>query len=282
MQFAPLPTDLDTNVWTPLATVPAEPASTAASPSSPPAPTQAPEEILEILPVLDPNMVPDLKKRQGVGQAIPPTAVTQVSPITTYQINLYRSGLESQLNVVYTQTFAPVPDQWPSPTEAGTIGLGTIQGEIGVVKTKRSLPTQAPLGASPDSPPTAGAPESDSIPLLDKLRKMGKEIQEEVEELLNKVKIPALEKDKDLSVPLGKESRLPTIGSSESNDPFSFVGSDETSDHLSSGGGSAADEEEPTYLLPEMRVHDNDARVLKTGSLAVIAVTIGTLCANYL
>lgn len=36
--------------------------------------------------------------------------------------------------VIYTQTFAAVPDQWSSPV-AGTIGLGTIQGEVGIVKT---------------------------------------------------------------------------------------------------------------------------------------------------
>lgn len=38
------------------------------------------------------------------------------------------------VNRVYIQTFPAVPDQFPSP-EAGTIGLGTIVGEIGVVKT---------------------------------------------------------------------------------------------------------------------------------------------------
>jgi len=228
-------------------------------------------------------MVPDLKKRQGVGPAAAATAITQVSPITTYQINLYRSGGVSQLNVVYTQTFAPIPDQWPSPTEAGTIGLGTIQGEIGVVKTKRSLPTQAPLGASPESTPTENAPGSDSIPLLDKLRKWGKEIQEETEELLNKVKKPTSEKDEDLSIPLGKESKLPTTSSSESNDPFSFGPPSKNDDSFSlSGEGASHEEEDVTRLLPEIRVHDNDARILKAGSLAVIAVTIGTLCANYL
>jgi len=41
-----------------------------------------------------------------------------------------------QVEVVYTQTFAPVPDQGVAPG-VGSIGLGTIQGEIGVVKTKK-------------------------------------------------------------------------------------------------------------------------------------------------
>jgi len=270
MQIAPLPTDLDTNVWKPFTTIPAEPAPTIASPSSEPTPTQNPEEVLQILPVLDPNMVPDLKKRQGVGQAIAPTAVTQVSPITTYQIDLVRSGVAQQLTVVYTQTFNPIPDQWPSPTEAGTIGLGTIKGEIGVVKTKRSLPTQAPLGGSPDSTPTGDAPVSSSVPLLDKLRKAGKEIQEEVEELFNKIKTPAAEKDDDSNVPLGKEVRLPTTDSIESKESFNFADSEDE------------EVDDVTHLLPELRTHENDARVLKAGSLAVIVGTIGTLCVTCL
>ncbi|KEF55432.1 uncharacterized protein A1O9_08182 [Exophiala aquamarina CBS 119918] len=271
MQIAPLPTALDSSIWKPFTTIPAEPAPTAGSPSSAPtpAPTQGPEEIMHILPVLDPNMVPDLKKRQGVSQAIAPTAITQVSPITTYQINLIRSGVNSQLNIVYTQTFNPIPDQWPSPTEAGTIGLGTIQGEIGVVKTKRSLPTQALLGNSADSTPTENAPVSSSIPLLDKLRKAGQEIEEEIEELLNKMKIPGTHKEEDLSVPLGKEVRLPNTGSSDVKEPFNFAESEE-------------DDDDATPLLPELRVHESDARILKAGSLAVLAITIGTLCANCL
>lgn len=47
---------------------------------------------------------------------------------------------------MYTQLFSAVPDQWPSPTMKGSVGLGTITGQIGVVKkTKRDVmpgPTQ--------------------------------------------------------------------------------------------------------------------------------------------
>lgn len=39
-----------------------------------------------------------------------------------------------QVQVVYSQAFEPVPDQWEAPV-AGTVGLGTIKGEVGVVKT---------------------------------------------------------------------------------------------------------------------------------------------------
>lgn len=390
MQIAPLPTDLDTNVWKPLTTLPAEPVPTAASLSPQPTPTETPEQIFEILPFPVPSDAAELKKRQGVSAAVPPV-VTQVSPITTYQIDLVRNGVATRLNVVYTQTFNPIPDQWPSPTEAGTIGLGTIVGEIGVVKTKRSLPTQAPLADSPDPSPTVKSPDNEDIPLLEKLRKAGKEIQEEVEdllnkvkkpsfegntlmdklrkagkeiqgeveELLNKVKKPASENDEESSLPLRKELKVSTSGSatskipvpfgtpsgspSKNEDPFNFGGSEEApsdpfnfedggnhfhfeegSEHTdapfhfdddSKEGGEPFHFEDPSEpfhfespsepfhfespsepfhfespseplgesnLLPEKRIHENDARVLKAGSLAIIAVTIGTLCVNYL
>lgn len=57
---------------------------------------------------------------------------------------MIKDGAYVQVQEVYTQTFALPIDQWPSATQ-GAIGLGTIQGEIGVVKTKRDLmPTQLP------------------------------------------------------------------------------------------------------------------------------------------
>ena len=57
------------------------------------------------------------------------TAVTQAPAVTTL-------WMQSQVNptsvtyveVIYTQTFAKVPDQWPSPG-SGTIGLGTLTKE---------------------------------------------------------------------------------------------------------------------------------------------------------
>lgn len=81
----------------------------------------------------------DLRKRQGGVPIAAPAATTvptQLSPVTTYSKN----GVAG----VYTQTFAAVPDQWPSAS-AGSVGLGTISGQVGVVKTKskRSAPAQA-------------------------------------------------------------------------------------------------------------------------------------------
>jgi hypothetical protein len=66
----------------------------------------------------------------GVAQ---PTAITQVSPVTT--LTMMSKGQD--IKVVYTQTFATTAlDPWPSPS-SGEIGLGTIQGQVGQVKSKR-------------------------------------------------------------------------------------------------------------------------------------------------
>ena len=70
----------------------------------------------------------ELRQNGGLGGGVPAafTVPTQVSPVTTVQIG--------SLLVVYTQTFAPVPSQFPSAL-SGNIGLGTLTGSIGVVKT---------------------------------------------------------------------------------------------------------------------------------------------------
>lgn len=81
----------------------------------------------------------ELRKRQG-GVAVsnpipPPTVAVQMPSVTAYNI---WGGPQ----IVYTQTFAPHPDPWPAASP-GTIGLGTIQGQIGVVKnSKRDLVSQ--------------------------------------------------------------------------------------------------------------------------------------------
>lgn len=87
----------------------------------------------------------DLRKRQGNVAATNTAAVTQptqMPSVTVYDMN---DGVAR----TYTQTFVAVQDQWPSPS-AGTIGLGTITGEIGVVKTKENKRDVAP---EPTAPP---------------------------------------------------------------------------------------------------------------------------------
>lgn len=84
-----------------------------------------------LLDEIDEHFHIDLRKRQGaVGAtyAMPATtAITQMPSVTVYD-------MKSLAPMTYTQLFQAVLDQWPSPS-AGTIGLGTIQGQIGVVKT---------------------------------------------------------------------------------------------------------------------------------------------------
>lgn len=83
---------------------------------------------------LDETLHNDLRKRQGGPKVTNPppatTVATQMSPITTYGPKM------GWPQVVYTQLFVAVPDQWPSPS-AGTIGLGTIQGTVGATSTQK-------------------------------------------------------------------------------------------------------------------------------------------------
>ena len=62
----------------------------------------------------------------GGGVPAPIPNPNQVSPVTTVVVN----GVPK----VYTQTFAGVPDQFPTAV-AGTIGLGTLTGTVGAVRT---------------------------------------------------------------------------------------------------------------------------------------------------
>jgi Killer toxin-resistance protein 1 len=104
--------------------------------------TASPYIIPETLSTSIPSpSTPHLELRQGVAVTAAPPAATiigQVSPITTVQIGYVKDGQYIQVQVVYTQTFVTPVDQWPSAT-AGSIGLGTIEGVVGVVKTKRDV-----------------------------------------------------------------------------------------------------------------------------------------------
>lgn len=224
-KIEPLPSDFDTRIWSPLTTITPAPSTASAVPSEQvtPAPVPTPindEKILKIQTVADAEPDSDLRKRQGVQQAVPPV-FSQVSPITTYQIDLARSGSVTQLIVVYTQTFNPIPDQWPSPSLTGSIGLGTIAGQIGVVKTKRSLPTQAPLASSPDTTPTEKVPvhetttEDQLLQLLHKLRKAGQEATGEFSTLVAKVKKPSLKEIEDEITSLLHKIKKPSLSEFE-------------------------------------------------------------------
>jgi hypothetical protein len=100
--------------------------------------------ISTIIRLASPTTIPDTEvdlhndplRRQAVSgpAAAAPTNPGQVSPITTIQENQIVNGVAQQVEVVYTQLFSAVPDQGLAPA-VGSIGLGTIQGQVGVVKT---------------------------------------------------------------------------------------------------------------------------------------------------
>ena len=52
-------------------------------------------------------------------------APTQAGAVTTYYMQKSIGNTVTYAPFIYTQTFADVPDQWPSPI-AGTIGLGDL------------------------------------------------------------------------------------------------------------------------------------------------------------
>ncbi|EGD89048.1 hypothetical protein H112_03968 [Trichophyton rubrum D6] len=112
-------------------------ADRAPSVSSPtPAIRQRSDEVHDNPPLPSDSII----KERAIVDAPPdpvPTVPTQVSPITTFWLD----GVQK----VYTQTFPPFPDPWPSPM-VGQIGLGTLKGEIGKTVTikGRSVPTDEP------------------------------------------------------------------------------------------------------------------------------------------
>ena len=98
----------------------------------------------------DPDVHLDLRQVVTAPPAVQTANPIQVSPVTTVLVNAVVNGVNQQIQEVYTQLFSLVPDQGFAPA-AGEIGLGTIKGEIGVVKTraKRSaLPQPTQMAAS--------------------------------------------------------------------------------------------------------------------------------------
>jgi len=94
----------------------------------------------------------ELVKRQGVaaggGIVASSLAATQY-PTTSVAGSLFTSdGTTSATWVLVTQTFATTAlGTWalgPTPL-VGSIGLGSIQGAVGKVKTKRAVETAAPV-----------------------------------------------------------------------------------------------------------------------------------------
>ncbi|KAK4938730.1 hypothetical protein LTR66_015068 [Elasticomyces elasticus] len=106
-------------------------AQTTAPSSAPPAVTAAPE--------LVGSPQADLGPREIITNPVPLPAPSQYPTVTTAWIETVLPGgkITTWVQVVYTQTFAAVPDQLPSPA-SGNVGLGTLTGTVGAVRTGES------------------------------------------------------------------------------------------------------------------------------------------------
>jgi Killer toxin-resistance protein 1 len=98
--------------------------------------------------------------------AAQPAIPTQVSPVTTLMLwqTAAPGAAPQQVQVVYTQVFASVPDQWEGPQQ-GEVGMGTIKGTVGVVKTNNNDKRDArPTMAAPGAERRVAQPEAFVIP----------------------------------------------------------------------------------------------------------------------
>lgn len=75
-------------------------------------------------------------KREIAASAVT-TAATQMGTVTTEWVESTIDFTTTWVEMIYTQTFASVPDQW-STSGSGSIGLGTISGTVGIVKDSKS------------------------------------------------------------------------------------------------------------------------------------------------
>ncbi|KAI9748134.1 MAG: hypothetical protein M1815_003583 [Lichina confinis] len=87
----------------------------------------------------------------GGAAGAPPVIPTQVPPVTAINVpTTLPDGRITMMQTVYTQTFASVLDQLPSPTP-GKIGLGTLTGSVGAVRTEQAK-SDASRSARPAGP----------------------------------------------------------------------------------------------------------------------------------
>ncbi|PPJ50399.1 hypothetical protein CBER1_06973 [Cercospora berteroae] len=84
----------------------------------------------------------DLEPRAIIQQADAQPAISQAPSVTTIWMATTIGTSPTYVPVVFTQTFASVPDQWPAP-KSGAIGYGTLHEE-----EKRAETTPAPTAAA--------------------------------------------------------------------------------------------------------------------------------------
>lgn len=69
----------------------------------------------------------------GVPAAAQPAPGAQANPVTTITVNTVIGGVTKQVPKVYTQTFGAALSA--PAVSTGSVGMGTLTGRIGVVKT---------------------------------------------------------------------------------------------------------------------------------------------------
>ena len=162
IQFDSLPTPfpaelLNTNIWSPISTITnVATATSTPSPDTQPQPPHQQPLFSRLSSYLHHTLLPRLLPRQIPGQIPAPAAATiatQISPITTAVGYSYPGGTPVAYTVIYTQLFTTPLDVW-TPAIPGVIGMGTITGEIGVIRTEKvkkraeALQTQVPVMAA--------------------------------------------------------------------------------------------------------------------------------------
>jgi len=93
-----------------------------------------------LLPELTPTA--KLELRQEDVEAATTLAATQVNPVTTLWLPSNIGTTVTWVEVIYTQTFASVIDQWTT-SGSGSVGMGTLTGEAGALKTSEARSSAA-------------------------------------------------------------------------------------------------------------------------------------------
>lgn len=93
---------------------------------------------LPSLEIRDDPLVPAVPGAPALAKTGLPPATPMPTTSTVY-VDTVIGGTRTQVPIVYTQTFAKIPSQGPTP-EPGTIGLGTLtrDGAAATGKVKRS------------------------------------------------------------------------------------------------------------------------------------------------
>ena len=108
----------------------------------------ADQKVAAPVPPAAPGVAPVAGVGGGGGAApLQPKPGAQANPVTTAEIETVVGGVTKMVPTVYTQTFAGGV-QAPS-VKSGSIGMGTLTGKIGVVKTDQAKSDALPIIAGP-------------------------------------------------------------------------------------------------------------------------------------